>query len=162
MSDDAQKQLDELVNSPEITNIDIGDADLASIAIEKDIKKENRRSLISIIKPIVGIAATVIVSITVAFTLLNYSFVIENVSGAILHLGPISVVTKDYDPQHYLYTGATIWYDGNSASESLICVPSSYKMGKITKVNDAVVMISGAIKDQQIPISNIDFVVKEE
>lgn len=154
-----QAQLEQIINSPKITNLDIGDADLTGIAIEKDIKQRNRKSLLSIVKPAIIIALIVVLGLGTAIVFTNYSVVNAPVVGASLNLGPISFVQKNYNPEDYLHQGATVLYDGTSPSDSFLCLTDKYSIGKVSKMNNQYVSIAGNIKDTQITTREIVFVI---
>lgn len=134
------------------------DKDHSEINIVADIEDSPVKRIIGTIFASIGLVLFCIALFVSIYIYINMYIVQGNIEGANFHIGDYSIVSKNYTPDTFLREGQTVYYD--SKGQSFIMNSNNFTKGKIARVGDKKVALSGTVKDTSINIKQINYVIK--
>lgn len=134
------------------------DKDHSEINIVADIEDSPVKRIIGTIFASIGLVLFCIALFVSIYIYINMYIVQGNIEGANFHVGDYSIVSKNYTPDTFLREGQTVYYDGKG--QSFFMNSDNFTKGKIARVGDKKVALSGTVKDTSINIKQINYVVK--
>lgn len=147
---------DDSINTIAVENID---KDFDQINIIGDVKESKSKGFFSAIGIIILTLLLCTVVLAGIYTYINMKFVQGDIEGAVLNVGGVSMVEKDYSPNNYIKEGSVVYYDGDG--DKLFNKSNEFSVGKVVSVTDNKVNLQGdkGEKTYSINKSQVQFVL---
>lgn len=149
-----KKNKEDIINIP-LENLDV---ETDNIKVINEFYDTKGRKIKSYTLPVIEFVAVLLIVIGIMYAFLNFRFVEGDVIGKSFNIGPISVVSNQYEAADYISEGKLIYYDEHNPNPFPIDVRSNYDVNTITKIQDNRVFVKGSSSSvsNDVPVSKED------